>query len=106
MNKLFIKSSLCIKTSYVEGRIDMKDPNWVVRSVQAKNDYTLILSFADGSTKIYDARPLLEKNIYTKLNNPIFFSKAKVECGTVVLNDDIDISPEHLYEFSTPLNEN
>ena len=45
----------------------MKDPNWVVRSVQAKNDYTLILSFADGSTKIYDARPLLEKNIYTKL---------------------------------------
>lgn len=26
--------------------------------------------------------------------------KAKVECGTVVWSDEIDIAPEHLYEYS------
>ncbi len=76
----------------------MKCPVWVVKKVQPKEDYTLHLTFADGAEKVYDARPLLEKNIYSQLKNLAFFLCAKVECGTVVWNDDIDIAPEHLYE--------
>lgn len=53
--------------------------------------------------KIYDARPLLKKNIYAQLNNLIFFMSAKVDCGTVIWNDDVDIAPEHLYENSIPI---
>lgn len=80
----------------------MKTPAWVVREVQPKEDYTLLLTFADGSKKVYNARPLLEKAIYSQLNNLPFFLCAKAQYGTVVWNDDIDIAPEHLYECSQP----
>ena len=71
----------------------------VVR-VLPRQDYSLELTFSNGEKRIYNAKPLLEKNIYRELKNPGFFLKAKVECGTVVWSDDIDIAPEHLYECS------
>lgn len=80
----------------------MKTPVWVVKEMQAKDDYTLLLTFADGTRKVYDARPLLGKAVYSQLKSLAFFLRAKAECGTVVLNDDIDIAPEHLYECSKP----
>ena len=76
----------------------MAIPNWVVISVKPNPDYTLDITFADGSRKIYNAAPLLSKPIYSELNNPGFFLLAKAACGTVVWNDDVDIAPEHLYE--------
>lgn len=79
----------------------MKNPAWVVKEVQPKDDYSLLLTFADGEKKIYDARPLLEKAIYSQLKNISFFLCAKVECGTVVWSEEIDIAPEHLFEQST-----
>lgn len=81
----------------------MSTPVWVVKDVQPNRDYTLLITFAGGERKLYNARPLLEKPIYSPLKNLTFFLKAKAECGTVVWNDDIDIAPEHLYECSTPL---
>ena len=45
----------------------MKIPVWVVKEVQPKDDYTLLLTFADGSKKIYNARPLLEDTTYSQL---------------------------------------
>lgn len=80
----------------------MQNPVWVVTAVLPKEDYTLLLTFADGTKKIYDARPLLVKAIYSPLKNLAFFLCAKADCGTVVWNDDIDIAPEHLYECSVP----
>lgn len=81
----------------------MKIPEWVVKEVHPNDDYTLLLTFADGERKIYDARPLLKKTIYSQLNNLPFFLSAKAEFDTVVWNDDIDIAPEHLYECSRPV---
>ena len=78
----------------------MKTPVWVVKEVTPNEDYLLHLTFADGTKKVYDARPLLEKAVYSPLKNLSFFLSAKAECGTVVWNDDIDIAPEHLYECS------
>lgn len=78
----------------------MKSPVWVVKEVQPKENYTLYLTFADGTRKVYNAYPLLEKNVYAQLKNLTFFLGARVECGTVVWSDDIDIAPEHLYEYS------
>lgn len=83
----------------------MKTPKWIVKEVQANADYTLLLTFADGTKKTYNAKPLLEKAIYAQLKNVAFFLKAKAECGTVVWNDEIDIAPEHLYECSTVIGE-
>ena len=78
----------------------MKNPVWVVKEVEAREDYTLFLTFEDGTKRIYNARPLLSKKIYTELKNINFFLKAKAEYGTVIWNDEIDIAPEHLYECS------
>lgn len=79
----------------------MKNPAWVVKDVTAKEDYTLLITFSNGEKKLYNARPLLEKSIYSQLKSLAFFMKAKADCGTVVWNDDVDIAPEHLYEMST-----
>ncbi len=81
----------------------MNTPIWVVRKVQANSDYTLCITFADSKEGLYDAKPLLEKSIYSQLRSLPFFLGAKAECGTVVWNDDIDIAPEHLYECSVPI---
>ena len=81
----------------------MNGPAWVVKEVLPKEDYTLLITFADGAKKVYNARPLLGKAIYSSLKNIDFFLCAKAECGTVVWNDDVDIAPEHLYECSEPL---
>lgn len=81
----------------------MRTPNWVVKEVCPRNDYTLLLTFADGQHRIYDAAPLLQKPIYAELKNLSFFLSAKVDGDTVIWNEDIDIAPEHLYECSTPV---
>lgn len=75
----------------------MKNPVWVVKEVEPKKDYTLHLTFEDGSKKIYNARHLLEKRLFEKLKNPTFFLRARVENGSVVWSDEIDIDPEVLY---------
>lgn len=75
----------------------MKEPKWVVLDVTAREDYTLLITFAGGEQRIYNVLPLLEKPIYAPLKNLSFFLSAKADCGTVVWNDDIDIAPEHLY---------
>ena len=80
----------------------MKTPVWVVQAVIPQKDYKLLLTFANGEKRVYNAQVLLSKPIYTKLNNLSFFLKAKVECGTVVWDDEIDLAPEHLYEYSVP----
>jgi len=73
-------------------------PNWVVTKVVPHNNYILQVSFADGTEKNVDVNGLLEKVIYAPLKNVDLFMKARVECGTVVWSDDIDIAPEWLYE--------
>ena len=80
----------------------MKNPVWVVKDVTAQKDYTLLITFANGERRIYNARPLLDKAIYASLQNLAFFMQAKASCGTVIWDDDVDIAPEHLYECSRP----
>ena len=81
----------------------MNTPVWVVKEVQPQKDYTLLITFAYGAKKVYNACPLLDKAIYAQHKSLAFFLKAKADCGTVVWNDDIDIAPEHLYECSQPV---
>lgn len=81
----------------------MSNPAWVVKNVEAHSDYTLLLTFENGEEKVYNARPLLSKEIYAPLRSLPFFLQAKAFCGTVTWNDDIDIAPEHLYDASTPV---
>lgn len=82
----------------------MNTPVWVVREVVPQENYTLLLTFADGDKRIYNALPLLNKAIFADLKSLPFFLTARVSGDTVIWNDDVDIAPEHLYECSVPAN--
>lgn len=81
----------------------MPTPVWIVREVIPQPDYTLLLTFSDGSKRTYNARPLLNKAIFADLKSLPFFLTAHVGGDTVTWNDDVDIAPEHLYENSVPV---
>ena len=83
----------------------MSMPEWNVVNVTARDDCTLLLTFQSGERRVYDARPLLLRPIYSRLGSLPFFLSARAECGTVVWSDDCDIAPEHLYECSVPVEE-
>ena len=81
----------------------MNEPKWVVKQAVPKSDYTIELEFADGKQGVFDASPLLEYPLFAPLKSRAFFQLARVDGGTVVWNDELDIAPEHLYEACAPI---
>lgn len=75
-------------------------PCLCVVEVQATPDYMLRLAFSDGSRKVVNFRPLLEKPIYKGLNDVSLFMQAESDGCGVIWNDDLDIDPVYLYEHS------
>ncbi len=59
----------------------------------------LRLTFNDGSVKIFDCEPLIERyKIFEPLRNDEVFENISLDGWTVTwLNSTIDIAPEHLY---------
>ena len=74
--------------------------NWFVESVTPCRDYTLLIDFANGERRSYDARELLADSLFAPLKSVDFFMKAHRSGHSVVWNEDVDISPEYLYEKS------
>jgi len=74
--------------------------NWFVEAVTPRRDYTLVIDFVSGERRAYDARELLADRHFAPLKCVDFFMKAHRSGHSVVWNDDIDISPEYLYEKS------
>lgn len=81
---------------------DAGEPKWRVQEVMPKEDHTLLLTFSSGEKRLFDARPLLDENIFFPLKNLSFFMNAKVEGDSVSWSDDVDIAPEYLYSKSVP----
>jgi hypothetical protein len=73
-----------------------------VSSVEAIHDFNLLLTFNDGEQRCFDMRPYLHYPVFHRLENPVFFSLAHIDYGTVIWPGDIDIAPETLYEYSVP----
>ncbi|MDR1085024.1 MAG: DUF2442 domain-containing protein [Deltaproteobacteria bacterium] len=69
-----------------------------INRVEAKPDFTLLITFETGEIKSFDFKPLLSLSIYEKLNNPIIFAQAINDVFGVIWNDDIDIASEVLYK--------
>ena len=63
------------------------------------NDYRLHLTFNDGSQRIFDCLPLIEKyKFFSPLRDKSVFAHFDLDGWTVSwLNGTIDIAPEHLY---------
>ncbi|GAB6058427.1 DUF2442 domain-containing protein [Desulfonatronum parangueonense] len=73
-----------------------------ITSVQASHGFELVVGFNTGETRRFDMRPYLGYPVYRRLENPGFFSLAKVAYGTVTWPDGIDIAPETVYHESIP----
>lgn len=80
------------------------NPVWHVIDAQLHKDYTITVSFHDGSTRLFDAKPLLEIPIYEPLKNPGFFMTGRADHGTVIWNEDLDVAPEYLYDAGKIIN--
>ena len=74
-----------------------------VNFVQAVSNFGLVLTFNKGERWRFDMRPYLHYPVFRRLENPGYFSLARVDYGTVTWPGDIDIAPETLYNHSTPL---
>ena len=78
----------------------MSKADWFVEAVLPRRDHTLLIDFSNGERRVYDARELLSDQCFAPLKSIDFFMLAHREGHSVVWNDDIDISPEYLFENS------
>lgn len=75
----------------------------IVTKVIAQDGYQLLITFNSGETRLFDARPYLEKGIFTRLKNEELFKQAYVSYDTVCWPGDMDIAPETLYDRSVSI---
>jgi hypothetical protein len=74
-----------------------------VRSVRVRDDYQLEIEFDNSKTRLFDARPYLDRGAFRALKDPIRFRQAYVAFDTVCWPGDLDIAPETLYDKSRPI---
>lgn len=68
-----------------------------VVNVAATPDFSLLAEFETGERRHFDMKPYLDYPAFAALKDPGMFMRARVEHGTVVWNDEIDLSPDTLY---------
>lgn len=72
-----------------------------VQAVKPLDDMIMIITFASGEKRLYDASQLLAFPAFQPLKDEEVFKNAKVEYGVVTWADgDIDIAPETMYANS------
>ena len=74
-----------------------------IKNVTPLQDFKLSIQFAEGITKIYDMKKLIENNkIFVYLKDINLFNSVEVDIGGygIIWNDDIDISCDELFENS------
>ena len=69
-----------------------------VKDVKPIENYTLILTFDDGSVKLFDMNPYLEKGIFKELKDENLFKSVVVSFDSIKWLNGADIGPETLYE--------
>lgn len=75
-----------------------------VKKCKYLDGYRLELTFDDGSKGIADLEAEIHRGkAYAEIRDPKKFRRAKVEDGTVMWSDDLDIAPERLYALAHEL---
>ena len=73
-----------------------------VKDVKTIDDYKLILTFEDGSVRIFDMKPLSRKGVFKELKDEKLFKTVKVSFDSIEWANGIDVDPETLYEDGVP----
>ena len=69
-----------------------------VVSAEYVRDYTLRIVFNDGTEKLVDFTPMMQKGICRKLQDLDYFRSFRLDPFTVDWNNEIGFAPEALYE--------
>jgi len=67
------------------------------------DDFTIALTFSNGESRRFDARPYLDYPVFQPLQNSVYFQRGMVAHGTVVWPQEEDFCPDTLYLESQPL---
>lgn len=76
-----------------------------VIKVRANDDFTLDLTFNDGSVRQFDAEPYLDYPAFRSLRDRKSFCDVRIGHGTVQWGEGQDISPDTLYLESVLIGE-
>ena len=68
-----------------------------VTSVSALPGLVLRLQFQNGRQALFDVAPYVEFPVFQRLKDPAYFSRAKVDHGTVEWPGGVDFDPDTLY---------
>ena len=72
-----------------------------VVAVKPLDDWMLLLTFASGERRLYDASKLLSLPAFAPLKEETVFKNARVDHGVVTWADgEIDLAPETMYAES------
>ena len=71
--------------------------NPYVKTVEALDDYVLVLKFENGKQRIFDLKPYLGLGVFRRLEDPALFKSARVVAGSVEWDGGIDLSYDTLY---------
>ena len=74
-----------------------------VKSVEAKQDYRLLLTFTNGEQRVFDVSPFLDKGVFKKLKSAHEFNSVHVAHGSIIWAGGQDLCPDTLYESSSPV---
>lgn len=72
-----------------------------IKAVSPLPDLRLSVQFANGTTKVYDVSPLLDRfEVFNELRDEELFNQVVVDVGGygIVWNDDIDLSCDELWD--------
>ena len=76
-------------------------PDMQVTAVKPLDDMMLLVTFASGERRLYDATQLLQYPAFQPLKDEQIFKAAQVDHGVVTWMDGaIDIAPETMYANS------
>ena len=70
--------------------------------VRANDDYSLVVTFTNGETRLFNMRPYLNHGVFMELRDLVYFKAARPVLGTVQWPHEQDICPDTLYEESVP----
>lgn len=74
-----------------------------VRIIDARvvNDLSMLVTFSNGETRLFDASKLLESPAFSALSDKRVFEDFAIDHGVICwLDGQIDIAPESVYEDS------
>lgn len=64
------------------------------------DEYKLLLTFENGEIKMFDCAQIMDEKPFQVLKDVNYFKRAKIDYGTLVWPNEIDIAPDTLYVMS------